>query len=161
MTVMQTPLDFSAFPWMRSAFYEYGQHEIRGPAENAHVHRYFATVHVRNARDDGTPWCSAFANWCMNQAGISGSGRADAKSWLGWGAKCLAKPSYGAIAVLWRDSPASWHGHVAFYVGETSHQLWLLGGNQGTGAVSIKGYAKARLLGYRWPAGYPVPDENT
>ena len=157
MTVMQTPLDFSPFPWMRFALYEYGQREIRGSGENPHIQRYFAAVHAKHAADDQTAWCSAFANWCTNQAGIVGSGRADAKSWLCWGGQCLAKPTYGAVTVLWRTSPASWHGHVAFWVGENQHDVWLLGGNQGVGEVSVKSYPKHRVLGYRWPLGYAQP----
>jgi uncharacterized protein (TIGR02594 family) len=160
ISTMTTPAEFSAFPWMKFALLEYGQHEIRGRRENPHIQRYFASINIKGASDEVTAWCSAFANWCMQQSGIVGSGRGNARSWLHWGNQSLARPTYGAITVLWRLNPKGWQGHVAFYVGEAGSNLLLLGGNQGKGEVSIKPYPKAHLLGYRWPAGRALPEST-
>lgn len=151
---MYTPSDFSLFPWMQYVLEEYGQREVRGSGSNRRIDAYLRSVGV--AAGDETAWCSAFANWCMEQANIMGTGRANARSWLNWGDSCLARPTYGAVTVLWRGSRKGWQGHVAFYVGKEGSNLLLLGGNQGN-AVSIRTYAASRLLGYRWPIGYTPP----
>ena len=104
---------------------------------------------------DEIAWSSAFANWCMRSAGLRGSGRAHARSWLAWG-EALSSPVYGCVVVLWRETPVSALGHVAFYLGSQGTQLWLLGSNQ-SNAISIKPFSAHRLLGTRWPSGYAIP----
>src|SRR2546428_8462821 len=126
---MYCPSDFTPFPWMKYALQEYGVREVTGTGCNASIAAYFTTVGL--GPDDETSWCSAFANWCMKQAGIKGTGRATARSWLHWGNLSLGIPCYGAVTVLWRGKPNSWQGHVAFYVGTQGKKLLLLGGNQG------------------------------
>lgn len=153
---MFCPRDFSAFPWMEYAWKEYGTREVAGARRhNPRIVEFLASVGLGGSGDE-TPWCSAFANWCMQQAGFTGSGRANARSWLDWGGMCLGFPHYGCVTVLWRVSRTSWQGHVGFYVGSLGDQIFLLGGNQGN-SVSIAGYSRTRLLGYRWPEGFPLP----
>lgn len=94
----------------------------------------------------------------MQQAGLQGTGAGNARSWLAWGNSCPAKPVYGMIAVFWRNNPHGWQGHVGFFVGQDPHHVYVLGGNQGIGQVSIRPYAKTRLLGFRWPSGVPMPE---
>lgn len=149
--------DYSAFPWMQFAIQEYGQKEVAGAKNNARIVLYHSVA--GGAKDDETAWCSAFANWCMVQAGFQGTGRANARSWLDWGAMCLAKPVFGAVTVFSRP-PKAWQGHVAFYVGENQARILVLGGNQGN-RVCVGSYPRSRLLGYRWPAGLPVADGMT
>ena len=153
---MFCPSDVSSFPWMEYAFQEFGTREIGGRRDNAAIVRYLATVGLGSHHDE-TAWCSAFANWCMQQAGIPGSRRANARSWLNWGGYCLGTPHYGCVAILWRGRRNSWQGHVGFYVGIRGRKILLLGGNQGH-SVSIKEYDRDRLLGYRWPQGYALPN---
>lgn len=96
--------------------------------------------------DEETPWCAAFVNWVLSQAGIKGTGLANAKSFLKWG-KATDTPSKGCIVVFDRGSnPAQ--GHVAFYVSETPTHICVLGGNQGD-EVNISKYPKEKLKGYR------------
>jgi uncharacterized protein (TIGR02594 family) len=150
-----TPVDFTPYPWMAFAFGEVGQHEVKGTsANNPRIQEYLAAASLPHDPDE-TPWCSAFVNWCMKQAGIQGTGRANARSWLSWG-PCLAKPTYGAVTILWRDKRNGAKGHVAFYTGERQGSLVLLGGNQDN-QVKIKDYGSGRLLGYRWPPGFARP----
>jgi uncharacterized protein (TIGR02594 family) len=142
-------LDFTGCPWLKFAA---GEAEAKVEEDtgrgrsNPRIDQYLATVGLS---DDATPWCSAFVNWCMRQAGIAGTGRGLARSWLHWGVP-IADCRLGAVAVFRRGSNPAF-GHVAFYVGDQSSKLLVLGGNQGN-AVNVKPYDRDRLLGLRWPA---------
>jgi uncharacterized protein (TIGR02594 family) len=154
---LATPLDFSPFPWMKYALQECGQREVAGKTHNnPRIAKYHTTV--GHAKDDETPWCSAFANWCMQQTGLRGSGRANARSWLTWGKQCLGRGIFGCVVVFSRP-PAAWQGHVAFYVGTLSGKIVVLGGNQ-KNSVCVMGYPSRRVLGYRWPADLPIPRDD-
>ena len=155
---MYTPLSFGRFPWMQYAQQELerGVREVAGARHNPRIIDYLRAGGV-DAGDE-TAWCSGFANWCMQQAGIPGTGKSNARSWLDWGGLCLANGVYGAVTILWRVRPNGWQGHVGFYVGAEGGNLLLLGGNQGD-AVSIRPYPKSRLLGYRYPLNY-IPDAS-
>jgi uncharacterized protein (TIGR02594 family) len=143
-------IDFSPYPWMEYAFLEYGVRERAGRGNtNPNIAAYLASVGLSGYGDE-TPWCSAFVNWCMEQAGIRGTRRANARSWMTWDALPLGQPAFGCVTVFWRDSPRSWKGHVAFYAGSEGSSLLVLGGNQ-SNAVSIAPYPRRRVLGYRWP----------
>ena len=150
--MLVTPASFEAFPWMRYANEEYNQAEVTGVTDNARIVQYLGTVGLGNNHDE-TPWCAAFVNWCLRQAGLSGSGRANARSFLGaWNAMSLSEPSYGCVTVLSRP-PNPAHGHVAFYGGRDGGNVVLLGGNQ-SDRVKISNYPVARVLAYCLPAGY-------
>lgn len=152
---MFCPAGFSAYPWMEYAVGELGVRETAGKRTTSNIASYLATVGLSGAGDE-TPWCSAFANWCMIQAGIPGTGRGNARSWLDWGGLCLGAPVYGCVVILWRGSPSSWQGHVGFYTGGAGGSLTLLGGNQ-SDSVCYADFPRTRVLGYRWPAELPVP----
>ena len=147
-TFLALTLDFSACPWMVHATREAGagvREDERPRRSNPRVNEYLRTVGLS---DDETPWCSAFVNWCMGQAGMAGTGRGNARSWLHWGTP-IADCRLGAVAVFRRGQDRS-RGHVAFYVGDAGGQLLVLGGNQGN-RVCVLGYDRGRLLGLRWP----------
>lgn len=135
--------------WYQIAWGERGQAETPGGSDNPRILEYQKACSF-NPHDEDVPWCSSFANWVMREAGIKGSGEASARSWLRWGDK-LDKPRRGCVVVLTRPGSET-NGHVAFYVGEQGDNFLLLGGNQGN-QVSVKPYAKSRLLGFRWPKG--------
>jgi len=138
--------------WLAVARGEMGVKEYAGAADNPDVVKYLKSVESlsRSAqRNDETPWCSAFVNWCMEQAGLEGTDSAAARSWMSWGSG-IDVPVEGCVTVLWRDSPDSWKGHVGFLVRETSSYVYLLGGNQ-SDEVNITKYSKRRVLGYRVP----------
>lgn len=143
--------------WFQIAQKEIGVHEYTD-GENPRILEYDDATSL-HAKQDEVPWCSAFANWCMRQAGIKGTGLANARSWLDWGDK-LQEPVEGCVVVLRRGAPPS--GHVAFYAGSpTPGVIKLLGGNQGD-QVKYSYFKTADVLGYRWPhaAAIPVPDGN-
>ena len=127
-----------------------GIDEVRGSGSNPRIVEYHRTTSLPAglAAQDETPWCSSFVNWCMSQAGIRGTGNAMARSWLDWG-KGMDRPKRGTVTVFRRDGPPQ-VGHVGFYWQASGDRILVLGGNQGN-QVSIKGYPKRDLLGYRWP----------
>ncbi len=133
--------------WYRVALLEEGVSEVRGDRHNPRVIEYHQSTSLR-ATEDEVPWCSSFANWCMEQAGLEGTDSAAARSWLNWG-KEIATPQLGCVTVFSRPpNPSS--GHVAFYVSETPTHIMVLGGNQ-SNMVRISGYKRSRLLSYRMP----------
>jgi|GEM_PF-283692 len=153
----------SGFPWFEIAKREEatGVHELSGQAHNPRILEYLqsTTLDADAASRDETHWCSAFVNWCMEQAGISGTNSALALSWLNWqdGVK-LSQPRPGCVAVFVREGG----GHVGFYYGPKDHNtIFLLGGNQ-SDAVNVKSYPLAGLRGYRWPkVGQAAPPPAT
>ena len=146
-------------PWIDAARGEMGVRDIPGPKYNPRVVQYLNTTgHEEN--DDETSWCSAFVNWCMIQAGLTGTNNAAARSWLDYG-RALDAARPGCIVVLWRQSPTSWKGHVGFFDGwDAGNRVRLLAGNQGGGVdwdeVCVTSFPKERILGFRWPMNFPV-----
>lgn len=135
------------YSWIEIAIMEIGQEEILGSKHNPRIVEYGKAVSLE-VSDDETPWCSIFINWCMKQAGIEGTGKANARSWLAWG-NLLEKPQSGCV-VVFRRGNSRWKGHVGFYIDEDTTRIKVLGGNQ-RNSVSYKWYNKQDLLGYRWP----------
>jgi uncharacterized protein (TIGR02594 family) len=125
--------------WLVIAHGEEDIRDIRGPRHHPRVLEYLRTCsnlsRVYRNRDE-TPWCSAFVNWCLLEAGYCGTSHALASSWLRWGFR-LDEPQLGAIAVIRRrgaggdTSTGSRTGnHVAFVLDSNSKRLTLWGGNQ-------------------------------
>jgi uncharacterized protein (TIGR02594 family) len=143
------------FPWMAIAAQEKGVNEIPGSGNNPRVLEYLrTTTNIGKAATskDETPWCSAFVNWCLEQAGYDRTKNALARSWLTWGQPITA-PRRGCIVVFQREKK---FGHVGFYLDETETHIKVLGGNQQNPEtkifeVSEKYYPKSELLGYRIP----------
>ena len=136
-------------PWMIVARGELGVAAWPDGQCNPRITAYHAGTNIAGY-DDKVSWCSSFVHWCLGHAGVAGTGSALARSWLGWG-EALDTPRPGCIAVLWRDAPDSWKGHVGFYLRHDAHQVWLLGGNQ-LGSVCENAYPLACVMAYRWPA---------
>lgn len=141
--------------WLTIARAELGVAEYPEGASNPRITRYHAGTNIEGY-DDKVSWCSSFIHWTLGQAGIQGTASALARSWLSWG-EPLDAPVPGCIAVLWREEPQSWKGHVGYYLRRADdHWIVLLGGNQ-YGAVREHRYAIATVLSYRWPASVPLP----
>ena len=135
---------------------EIGVKEIVGTEHNPRILECQETTGLDFGNDE-VAWCSIFANWCAKQAGLPMSGKANARSWLDVGRK-TSFPVPGDIVVLWRVSPASWKGHVGFFVG-LSHDgsdVFILGGNQNN-EVNIRKYDVGRVLEYR---RLQIPDSS-
>jgi uncharacterized protein (TIGR02594 family) len=143
--------------WLTIARGELGVREYSafrpGPAgvsSNPRIEEYQRAANGRE--DDDVPWCSSFVCWCMEQAGLPGTGRGAARSWLRWGVS-LSVPVPGCVVVLWRESRESYKGHVGIYErpGPMPDSVVLLGGNQAN-AVRTASFPTSRVLAYRWPS---------
>lgn len=142
--------------WLGEARKYVGQREIAGARHNPLILRWWTLIRAPFS-DDETPWCAAFVGGVLESRKIRSSRSASARSYLDWGQK-LDNPRLGCIVVFSRPGSA-WSGHVGFVVGvDRAGNLMVLGGNQGD-AVSIKPFAKTRVLGYRWPPGLSIPTD--
>ncbi len=143
--------------WLEIAVAELGVHETPGPASTERIREYFSATSLGPQPDD-VPWCSAFVNWVMREAGIPRTCSALAASWLRWGVPCDPKP--GCVVVIRKKlaggdrlTGSSTGNHVGFWISQTATRIRLLGGNQ---SDQVK-YSDFSLLnydirGYRWPA---------
>ncbi|MBP8824783.1 MAG: TIGR02594 family protein [Flavobacteriales bacterium] len=137
-------------PWMAIARQEVGVREYAGAQDNPRIVEYHQATSLQ-ASDDETPWCSSFVNWCMLQAGLSGTQSALARSWEHWGGR-LREPRVGCITVFKRQVPGNpGAGHVAFFLERIGNRVHVLGGNQ-SNSVCVGNYPSADLLSYRWTA---------
>ena len=136
--------------WMALARQELGVAAAPGSGDDGRILRYFRDVGHGEVRNDDVAWCAAFAGSCLERAGIGSTRSLMARSYLTWGL-ALAEPKPGCVVVLTRGANRL-YGHVGFHAGESGGNVLLLGGNQ-SHKISIAPYARARVLGYRWPAG--------
>jgi uncharacterized protein (TIGR02594 family) len=142
--------------WMDIAFKEQGVKRYGTGECNPRIVEYNSYTNLLGY-DDKISWCSSFINWCLFHAGVIGTGSALARSWLDWGVP-LESPAYGCVVILTREDPASWKGHVGFFLRSDDRYVYLYGGNQ-LGEVRELAYARSRILGYRWPAA-PVVETS-
>lgn len=141
--------------WLDIAEGEIGQKEVVG-GENPRIIEYHSSCTL-HAKEDEVPWCSAFVNWCLLQAGIIGTNNALAKSWLGWG-EMIAEPVLGCIVVIKKNEAgedtvtgSSTGYHVGFFVMKDD-RIHLLGGNQSDQVkISSFGLTSYEIVGYRMP----------
>lgn len=143
--------------WLANARAYLGQKEIKGPHHNPHVLKWWKDIGAPFA-DDETPWCGAFVGGVLSETGIRPvAGGASARAWLKLPV-VIREPAVGAVVVFWRGAPQAATGHVGFVVGQDRvGNLMVLGGNQGD-AVSIRPFARNRVLGYRWPGVAPYAE---
>ncbi len=139
--------------WLLAAQAEKGVSTYPPGQSNPRITEYHALTALRGY-DDKASWCSSFMNWVFVQVGMTGTGSALARSWLDWG-QPLEQPVPGCVVVLHRDDPASWKGHVSFYLRTEGERIFLFGGNQ-LDAVREHSYPLNSVLGYRWPHGQGI-----
>jgi uncharacterized protein (TIGR02594 family) len=133
--------------WMKLASAELGTQESKEGADNPRIAEYFMTTAL-GSQPDSVQWNSAFVNWVISKAGLTGTNRAEARSWLTWGNHTDLR--VGCIAVFWRG-PDSKMGHVGFFIGQDEFGLSILGGNQHN-SVNVSRFNKSNFLGCRWPS---------
>jgi uncharacterized protein (TIGR02594 family) len=130
-------------PWMVPAMRYAGLHlrvvvsdkgQFLRPEDASKLQHFFNLVHHVPMYSHGkvTPWCSAFVNGCMNEAGIPGTNDASARSWMHWGIAARPPYRFGDVAVFGReDRENPYAGHVGFAVGVIPpSRIAVLGGNQ-------------------------------
>ncbi len=115
---------------------------------NPKVVAYFKDSGNAGVKDDETAWCAAFVGAMLKRAGIKGTGKLNARSYLDWGAPVERKDAKPGDIVIFKRGNSSWQGHVAFFVKDRGALIDVLGGNQAN-AVNVKGYQSAALLGIR------------
>jgi uncharacterized protein (TIGR02594 family) len=125
-------------------------HESSTTASNKRILEYDATTTLK-ATSDKIPWCSAFCNWVVREAGCQGTNSAAARSWLDWG-KEIDKPITGCIVVLSRCHDPQ-KGHVGFFFSQTKLFINILGGNQNK-SVCYEWFSKYNILSYRVPEDF-------
>lgn len=135
-------------PWLLHARSEQGVRTFAPGRSNPRITAYHAGTNIAGY-DDKAAWCSSFVQWCLARCGIAGTGSALARSWLEWG-RALDEPRHGCIAVLTRDDPKGWRGHVGFHLRSEGDDVVLLGGNQ-RDSVCEHRYPARSILGWRWP----------
>lgn len=117
---------------------------------NPKVVAYFKDAGHPQVKDDETAWCAAFVGAMLKRAGVRGTGKLTARSYLDWGVPVeRGRAEEGDIVVL-RRGTSSWQGHVGFFVKDNGKTITILGGNQ-SNAVNRKPYRvdKGQLLGIR------------
>jgi uncharacterized protein (TIGR02594 family) len=124
---------------------EIGVHEIEGHESSDRILEYLKTTNLPAAvLLDSTPWCAAFVNWCLIQAGKPSLNTAWARSFLNYGTPTTT-PNRGDIVVFERGDG----GHVGFFDSYTPNgNILVLGGNQ-SDQVKYSEYSKSKLLGFR------------
>lgn len=137
-----------------SAFYRIAKHEkdiaeIPGADSNPRITEFLGSTTLSStlSSTDQTPWCSGFANWVVTAAGVTGTNRADAVSWMQWGVP-TTDPLRGSIVVFkW----ANGGHHVGFYDSDAGNgKINVLGGNQ-SDKVKISAFESKYVMGYRNP----------
>jgi uncharacterized protein (TIGR02594 family) len=138
--------------WLTEGFRYNGLKEIPGPRHESVILRWLEDLRAWWT-DDETPWCGVFVAHCVKSAGHPLPRYwMRAQAWLEWG-QPIDVAARGAVVVFSRQGG----GHVGFVVGRDARgNLLVLGGNQGN-AVSIAPFERSRVLGFRWPAGEPLP----
>ena len=129
------------------ALSQYGLKETPGAADNPVIMQMAKECGFKDYAHDSTAWCSLFINWCCYKTGYQRSQSLAARSWLTVGVS-IEKPQQGDVVVLWRDSPASWQGHVGLYINDITPYVYLLSGNQAD-MTNIEGFGLNRVLAYR------------
>jgi hypothetical protein len=137
-------LKFFAYDWEKNEYF------------NPVVIGFFRGNGLKPSAGDETPWCAAFANWCIsrsrartaeeiifdNQTRGFGTQNASSGSFRCWGSETTDDPREGDL-VVWAKAgtvtgrcPTEGQGHVAFItkveVGpHDKHSYHVVGGNQG------------------------------
>jgi uncharacterized protein (TIGR02594 family) len=100
------------------------------------------------------PWCAAWANTVLAQAGMETTGSLMARSFLNWGKPVAGNPNIGDVVVLRRGRNRS-EGHVGFFYAfvdvNGAKMVAVLGGNQGQ-EVRISYYPISKIIAYRTAA---------
>lgn len=138
----------NAEKWMSKAKAYIGVKEIPGADDDPDIEYFLSTTDYDLPEDhvDEIPWCSAFANAVLKEAGYKGTNSAWSQSWIEWG-HGLPGPAYGALVVF---SWGNGHGHVGFVFDWDSSGIYVLGGNQAN-AVNVTKFSYNKVRAYRYP----------
>ncbi len=142
--------------WLEIANRELGINERDNPDR---IVEYFNSVNYKGlftkirTKHGMMNWCSAFACFCLESAGVKSPKSVAAIDFLNWGVS-LSNIRFGSILVFHTGDPKSWKGHVAFALEINTSGILCLGGNQ-RDCVKVSTYKieNIRKNGIRWPIG--------
>jgi uncharacterized protein (TIGR02594 family) len=115
---------------------------------NPKVVGYFRDAGHAAVVDDATAWCAAFVGAMLKRAGMKGTGKLTARSYLEWGLPVDLKDAQPGDILVFQRGNSTWQGHVGFFVGRSGAMVRVLGGNQ-SDAVKEQHYPVSKLLGVR------------
>lgn len=143
-------------PWVAKGRSYLGLHEVR---DGKKLDRLLGL----NAEE--IAWCGAFQGLIIGDSLPTEplpKNMLGARNWEKFGRKACEidqDPPLGAIAVFWRGKRDGWQGHVTQVAGHDKEAVHGLGGNQ-SNSVSIARIPKNRLLAYRWPVTFALPNTS-
>jgi uncharacterized protein (TIGR02594 family) len=165
-------------PWFDVAQDELKKDVAENNAQSGQIVSYFKATNFGNGATPATPWCGAFAAFCVQQAGLKPpAGAAVAANWKNWGSELPFRSGeipQGAVVVLSPSEGTGTSGHVGFFNGfaENGKRVQLLGGNQ-SDALNVKSFLTSRIAAVRWidlqpkappddaPSSTPTPSSST
>jgi uncharacterized protein (TIGR02594 family) len=136
--------------WLAVAFEEAGQRRYRNGSGNPRILTYLHSIPNTENKTELDDWASAFAEWSLNQVGISGPKNMAPRAWLNWGFP-LSEGREGCIVIL------SFRGgdeHIGFLLAQDRDSVVVLAGNT-VDEVGMRRYQKSDVLAYRWPTKPP------
>ncbi len=130
---------------------------------NPKVVQYFADSGNAWVKDDETAWCAAFVGAMLKRAGLQGTGKLTARSYLDWGTPVSLKDAKPGDIAIFKRGNSTWQGHVTFFDRQNGAYLVCVGGNQ-SDQVKESNYAVKDLLGIRRGAAavpvFPLPEPS-
>lgn len=144
--------------WFQAGLKLVGLHEGVGAKDNAAIIDWAKDLGGDIGKEythDSIPWCALFANHCLAQAGLKGTGTLWALDFAGkWPSVRLSGIAVGAFAPMVRSGG----GHIIQIAGRDQRgNVMGLGGNQ-SDQVSVEAFPISRLnKGFWWPASQPLP----
>lgn len=142
-------------PWFDVAQDELGKDISEQNTQSQRIVSYFEATNFGKGATPATPWCGAFAAFCVKQAGLEPpKGAAVAANWKSWGSELPFRSEeipQGAVVVLSPSEGTGTSGHVAFFNGfsDDGKRVKLLGGNQ-SDALNVKSFLTSRIATVRW-----------
>ncbi|MBC8438511.1 MAG: TIGR02594 family protein [Deltaproteobacteria bacterium] len=132
-----------------------GVKEVNGALDNP-VIMSMLTLDNSWPQHDEIPWCSAFVNYICWLLRLPRSKSLMARSWIRIGSYIELKDAEKGLDVVVLKRELNSHGpevlnaqgHVGFYAGHNSREVFVLGGNQGD-AVNVAGYDIKKILAVR------------
>ncbi|MFV0305272.1 MAG: CHAP domain-containing protein [Moheibacter sp.] len=127
-------LDDPKLNYVKVAIGFIGTKEISGSSSNTVIDTFFDEIGWGQYKDD-TPWCAAFANYCLKKGNpeISRLDGVNAVSFSYAGYEEVNEPFYGSFMVYAANGTfykAGSKGHVAIVIGKEGDSYAQLGGNQ-------------------------------
>lgn len=138
----------SKTPWMDFAKSKIGEKELPGTQENNPwiVSLFKWTSYF--TKQDETPWCAAFVNWCLGECGYKRTNSAAAKSFDNYGNKCELQ--FGAVVTIKHHTTGGRHVTLCWSPEGSAPYFKGLGGNQ-SNSVRVSNYMKDEIVSIRWP----------